>query len=111
MLFVFFPCLFAAHIVTAVHLTVSTINLLYLIIAPIPGYDWLSRISSDDTKFEYHGKVYSSAYDAMLYGDPAQHACRNFNCWLNALFISPHMAAWLSNQIGIEAGHFVLCYI
>jgi lathosterol oxidase len=80
------------------------------ITAPFPGYGWLSRISSEGTQFEHNGKVYSSAYDAMLYGDPAQHACRNFNCWVNALIISPHIAAWLSNKVGIEAAHYVLCY-
>ena len=106
-----FSCLFAWRSVVALHLISSSpLALVYLLVAPVPGYDWLSRISSEETTFEYNGITYSSAYHAMLYGDPAQHACRNFNCWLNALFFSPHIAAWLAHKLGVEAGHYVLCY-
>jgi lathosterol oxidase len=79
---------------------------------PLPGYDWLTRISSPDTEFTWNGITYSSAFDAMLYGNPAAYACRNFNCWLNNILFSPKVAAWFIQKTGsIELGHYLLCYV
>ena len=89
-----------------------TYSCLYYMIVPFPGYDWLTRIASPDTKFTWNGTTYSSAFDAMLYGNPAAYACRNFNCWLNNILFSPQVAAWFIQKTGsIELGHYLLCYV
>jgi Delta7-sterol 5-desaturase len=58
------------------------------------------------------GTVYSSAYAAILHNDPLGNPCRNFNAWVNSIFISNSVAAWFITTLdSIELAHYLLCYL
>lgn len=79
---------------------------------PFPGTDWLKRIASASTLFEWEGRTYSSVYSALLHDQPQEHGCRNLNAYLNSILISPATAARFVRVTGsIEWTHYLLCYI
>lgn len=82
--------------------------------APWPGTAWLGRVaSSSETEYvDVDSKQsYSSAYEAVLYGKPADLPCRNFNAYINSFVIPPQTAGAILNWAGIEYGHYILCYL
>ena len=58
--------------------------------------NWLNKMAAKTTtttfemKVSKNGpvKVYASVYHAYLDNDPLLYPCRNFNAWINSLFIS-----------------------
>jgi len=80
---------------------------------PFPGTWWLDRMASDDRidSFEYQGHTYSSSYDALLQGDALANPCRNFNAFLNSILFSSQLAGYVLKSMGMEWGHYFLCYL
>jgi len=83
---------------------------------PFPGGAWLLKMASSETTFvdETNGVTYTSAYDAMLQGDPANNPVRNFNAWVNSWMFSSQFAAWVCRSFcnnNFEWGHYLLCYM
>jgi Delta7-sterol 5-desaturase len=80
---------------------------------PFPGAGWIERLAAkggmsltlDD------GTTYSSAYDAILNGDPLANPCRNFNAWVNSFFFSHNFVSTLIMTMGVEWAHYILCYL
>jgi lathosterol oxidase len=76
-----------------------------------PGVEWINRIASKETAFTIDGTTYSSAYDAILYGEPIANPCRNFNAWINSWLFGSAFAGKILEKVGIEWGHYLLCYL
>ena len=68
-------------------------------------------MASPETKITVEGTEFSSAYDAILNGEPLANPCRNFNAWINSIFFGPSFAAKLVNSVGAEWAHYLLCYL
>jgi Delta7-sterol 5-desaturase len=97
----------------------------FLLVVPWPGTSWLDRISlittSPSTPSRAHGAAssftwkdatYSSVYAALLDNQPLRFPCRNFNAYLNSVFISNESAAYLVQMTGsLEVAHYIMCYI
>jgi Delta7-sterol 5-desaturase len=84
------------------------------VVVPFPGIGWLERIATLSTEYRSSdGTLYSSVYDAILSGAPIDHPCRNFNAYLNSVFIPPRLASWVVDNIGgnLFWGHYILCYL
>lgn len=79
---------------------------------PFPGFEWIDRIASPETEITLeNGKTFSSAYSAILDGEPLSNPCRNFNAWVNSIFFGPKLAAKFVSAMGVEWAHYVLCYL
>lgn len=76
-----------------------------------PGAGWLQRIASEKTAFAWQGETFSSVYAAILENDPLAFPCRNFNAWVNSIFIPATFASPIVQTLGLELGHYVLCYL
>lgn len=77
-----------------------------------PGGDWLNRIATPETAYTAsNGKIYSSVYAAFLDNEPLKYPCRNFNAYINSIFLSNNFAGNLANHIGLEWAHYVMCYL
>jgi lathosterol oxidase len=59
------------------------------------------------------GRTFSNAYAAILQNDPLGNPCRNFNAWINSIFFSCNVAAWIIHQFNdnVEWAHYALCYM
>ena len=80
--------------------------------APWPGSGWLERMSNDPTyEFSLNEQTYTSAYEALLYRDPASFPFKNFNAFVNSFFLPHSLAASIVKKFGTHWGHYVLCYI
>jgi len=85
---------------------------LYNIVVAFPGADWLQRIASDETTFVWKGQTFSSAYAAMLDNNPLESPCRNFNAYINSIFLSSQTAGRVIELTdSLEVSHYILCYI
>ncbi|CAJ1957178.1 unnamed protein product [Cylindrotheca closterium] len=79
---------------------------------PFPGAQWIERMATPETKITLeNGETYSSAYAAVLNGEPLANPCRNFNAWVNSIFIGPKTASRFVETMGVEWGHYLLCYL
>mmetsp|Transcript_9625 Transcript_9625/g.22589 ORF Transcript_9625/g.22589 Transcript_9625/m.22589 type:complete len:366 (+) Transcript_9625:63-1160(+) len=79
---------------------------------PFPGAQWIDRMATPETKITLeNGETYSSAYAAILNGEPLANPCRNVNAWINSIFIGPKMASRFVEAMGVEWGHYLLCYL
>ena len=77
-----------------------------------PGGDWLNRIATPETAYvAANGNTYSSAYAAMMDNQPLLHPCRNFNAYINSIFLPNRWASGLSDMFGLVWAHYILCYI
>jgi lathosterol oxidase len=78
-----------------------------------PGAGWLQRIATDETVYTHGGKVYSSAYAALLNDDPLSVPCRNFNVYINSIVLPNFVAAQVIDWCGgnLEWAHYALCYM
>lgn len=78
-----------------------------------PGGDWLDRIATPETLYKSpDGQTFSSAYLAMLDGQPLKNPCRNFNAYINSIVIPDKIAAQVVDAVGsLEWAHYILCYM
>eukprot|EP00522_Entomoneis_paludosa_P011438 CAMPEP_0172452248 /NCGR_PEP_ID=MMETSP1065-20121228/9972_1 /TAXON_ID=265537 /ORGANISM="Amphiprora paludosa, Strain CCMP125" /LENGTH=349 /DNA_ID=CAMNT_0013204285 /DNA_START=91 /DNA_END=1140 /DNA_ORIENTATION=- len=77
-----------------------------------PGSDWLNRIASDETAYvASNGQAYTSTYAAMLENEPLKYPCRNFNAYINSIFIPSSFAGKVADNFGLELAHYILCYL
>ena len=75
---------------------------------PFPGSAWLGGYSKP---LHVDGTPWGSAYEAVVSGAPQDHPVRNFNAWVNAFVIPEGLAATLVQQLGIDYGHYFMCYL
>lgn len=83
-------------------------------IVPFPGTGWIDRMAmtkENQITLSTTGETYSSAYGAILYDSPLEHPCRNFNAWLNSFVFGNTFVSWMIQTVGIECGHYILCYL
>eukprot|EP00980_Cylindrotheca_fusiformis_P011184 scaffold2563_cov124-Cylindrotheca_fusiformis.AAC.15 len=79
---------------------------------PFPGSGWIDRMATPENKITLeNGETYSSAFDAILNGEPLANPCRNVNAWINSIFVGPKTAEKFVHALGAEWAHFVLCYL
>ena len=79
---------------------------------PFPGTDWIDQLAENGNSITIDGTQYSSAYDALLNGNPLENPCRNFNAWVNSwLFGDALVATLLTKTQSIEWTHYILCYL
>ena len=72
----------------------------------------LSSPSTDRTSFTWEGIEYPNVYAALLQNEPLKYPCRNFNAYLNSIFISNEMALRLVHATkSLEYTHYIMCYI
>jgi lathosterol oxidase len=82
---------------------------------PFPGSFWLypnPNVGSDyATTATTAETAWSSPYEYILDGDPAQHLVKNFNCYINSFVLPTRLASWVVATFGKNFGHYVLCYL
>ena len=82
-----------------------------VVVVPIPGVGWLDRIATPNTGYTHKNVTYSSAYMAIMEGNPLNNPGRNFNAYLNSFLLPHRIAAWVVDRTGVWMGHYVLCYL
>lgn len=76
-----------------------------------PGVSWLLNLAEDKSNSVfYNDKIYSSAYEAFLESNPASNPVRNFNAFINSIFVSHYFAKLALENFGHLWGHYILCY-
>ena len=85
---------------------------------PFPGGDWLHRMASasnDTTLYRAaNGVSYTSVYAAILNNAPLEHPVRNFNAYINSIFVPHSVARYVTTTLcrdNLEVAHYVLCYL
>jgi Delta7-sterol 5-desaturase len=79
---------------------------------PFPGRLWLENMAQESTNsFVYNGHKYSSAYDAILEGNPTANPVKNFNAFVNSFVVPHHMSVQIIQSFGTFWAHHVITYI
>ena len=82
---------------------------------PFPGGDWLQRMASPETVYQASSGVsYTSVYAAFLKEKPLDHPVRNFNAYINSIFLPNSVARYVTTQWcgdNLEVAHYLLCYL
>jgi Delta7-sterol 5-desaturase len=86
---------------------------------PWPGSQWLDRLESGSLlhpsiskPFTWKNETYSTVYAAFVRNDPLSMPCRNFNAYVNSIFLSCTVAERVVNLTGsLNTAHYVLCYL
>lgn len=69
---------------------------------------------TSSSHFVYDGQQYATVYEAIVFHHHSSpNPCRNFNAYINSIFISNAMATTIvrASFNSLEVGHYVLCYI
>lgn len=88
-----------------------------VVVVSWPGAAWLDRMGSaaaaaSESSFKWEGEAYSTVYSAFLENAPLQYPCRNFNAYLNSVFLSTATAEKVVQFTGsLEIAHYLLCYL
>lgn len=62
--------------------------------------------------FVWQGESYSTVYSAFVKNDPLQHPVRNFNAYINSVFLSTATAERVVHWTGsLDYAHYILCYL
>jgi len=68
--------------------------------------------TDESSSFKWDGISYSTVYAAFLENKPLDHPCRNFNAYINSIFLSTKTAETVVGWTGsLEAAHYLLCYL
>jgi lathosterol oxidase len=83
---------------------------------PFPGADWLQRLATPETIYQakHNGLKYTSVYAAILNNAPLENPVRNFNAYINSIFLPNSIASYVTSNWcndNLEVAHYMLCYL